>query len=151
MSHHILLVLHLLAATIWVGGHTYLVLRVFPKALKQKDTQLLLTFEKSYEPIGMGALIVLIITGGWMAHQYGIGLSDVFSFSNPIERVISLKLLLLVATVGFAISAQTRVIPALKHSPTKLPEMALHAVSVTLLAIGMLVLGTFVRYGGISL
>lgn len=148
MSHHLLLILHLLAATIWVGGHIYLMLRIFPKVLKQKDTELLLAFEQSYEPIGIGALIVLVITGVGMAHQYGVGLSDLFSFSSSIEQVISLKTLLLLGTIGFAISAQTRVIPTLKHSPAKLSEMALHATSVTLLAIAMLVLGTFIRYGG---
>lgn len=149
MSYHLLLILHLLAATLWVGGHIYLMLRIFPKALRQKDTQLLLTFEQSYEPIGIGALIVLVITGGWMAHQYGVALNDLFSFSGPIEQVISLKALLLLVTIGFAISAQTRVMPELKHSPARLPAMALHATAVTLLAIAMLVLGTFIRYGGI--
>lgn len=149
MSHHLLLILHLFAATIWVGGHTYLVIRVFPSVLKHKDTEALLAFEKSYEPLGMSALAILVITGIWMATQYNIALSDIFSFSSPIERVISLKLLLLLATIGFAISAQTRVIPTLSSSPAKLPSMAAHAAAVTVLAITMMVLGTFVRYGGI--
>src|SRR5690625_7584494 len=77
----------------------------------------------------MSALVVLAITGIWMATQYNIALSDIFSFSSPIERVASLKLLLLLATIGFAISAQTRVIPTLSSSPAKLPSMAAHAAA----------------------
>lgn len=149
MSHHLSLILHLFSATIWVGGHTYLVLRVFPQVLKHQDNERLLAFEKSYEPLGMSALIVLIITGIWMSAQYGIALRDIFSFSNPIESVVSLKLLLLLGTIGFAISAQTRIIPSLKSSPAKLTAMAFHAAAVTLFAIAMMVLGSFVRYGGI--
>src|SRR5699024_4959709 len=90
MSHHLLLILHIFAATIWVGGHTYLIFRVFPKVLRHKDTEGLLAFEKSYEPLGMSALVILVITGAWMATQYGISLNDIFSFSGPIERLVSL-------------------------------------------------------------
>jgi len=149
MSHHLLLILHIFAATIWVGGHTYLIFRVFPKVLRHKDTEGLLAFEKSYEPLGMSALVILVITGAWMATQYGISLNDIFSFSGPIERVVSLKLLLLLCTIGVAISAQTRVIPTLRSSPAQLPSMAVHATAVTGLAIAMMALGTFIRYGGL--
>jgi len=149
MSHHVLLVLHIFAATIWVGGHTYLVLRLFPKILREKDTALLLAFERNYEPLGMSALAVLIITGVWMSAQYGVAVGDLFTFTHPIERVVSLKVLLLLTTIAFAVSAQTRVIPTLTKSPAKLSSMAVHATAVTLLAITMMVLGTFIRYGGL--
>ena len=36
-THHIYLIFHLLAATIWVGGHLVLALGFLPKALKNKD------------------------------------------------------------------------------------------------------------------
>lgn len=148
MSHHLLLILHLIAASIWVGGHIYLIICLFPGILKRKDTATLLAFEKRYEPLGLASLLLLVITGFWMAFDYGITLSDLFQFSTSIERVVSTKLLLLLATIGFALSAQLRVFPSLKKSPKKLTEMAIHATAVSLLGIALLVLGSFVRYGG---
>lgn len=84
-THHILLVLHLIAATIWVGGHLVLAIGYLPKALKHKDFSYIGNFEKTYEPIGMPSLAVLIITGILMAYDYNAGFSSWFSFATPIE------------------------------------------------------------------
>lgn len=149
MNHHLLLIIHLIAATVWVGGHLYIAVRILPRALKSKDCSELLAMEKSYEPLGMSALLLLVITGVWMTLQFGIGWQQWFSFSNPIERVTSTKLLLLFSTLLLAISAQTRVIPKLKTHPQKVIEMGAHIIAVTIIGVAMLILGTFVRYGGI--
>ncbi len=148
MNHHVLLIVHLICATVWVGGHLYLCCCILPGVLKTKKAQKLLAFEKSFEPLGLSSLALLVITGLWMMRQFGIQWSDCFSFSTPIEQVTSTKLILLLTTVMFAISAQTRVIPKLKRSPKKLPEMAVHAICVTLLGMALLIAGSFVRYGG---
>lgn len=149
MNHHLLLIVHLIAASIWVGGHMYLVICILPKVLRENNSSLLLQFEKTYEPIGMTSLLLLVITGIWMTLQFGIAPSRWFSFSSSIERVTSTKLLLLFFTVCFAVSAQVRVIPKIKRGAGKLPEMAVHIIGVSLLGLAMLVLGNFVRYGGI--
>ncbi|WP_372474119.1 copper resistance protein CopD [Capnocytophaga sp. ARDL2] len=149
MNHHLLLVLHLLGAAIWVGGHIVLAVGILPNVLKKKDPQILLDFERKYEKIGMPALLILVTTGIAMAYRYNMGFSTWFSFSNAIETVISLKLILLIITVLFALSANFFVLPNL--SSKKLPMMAFHIVSVTLIGIVMLVLGSFVRFGGINL
>lgn len=148
MNHHLLLILHLLAAAIWVGGHLFIAIGILPQALKTKDAHRLLEFEKSYAPLGIPALLLLVVTGIWMTLQFGIGWADIFSFSSPVERVVSVKLLLLSVTVLLAVSAQTRVIPKLKNDAGKLIEMALHIILVTLVGTAMLVLGSFIRYGG---
>ena len=148
-THHILLVLHLIAATIWVGGHLVLAIGYLPKALKRKDFSYIGNFEKTYEPIGMPSLVVLIITGILMADDYNAGFSSWFSFATPIERVVSLKLTFLLTTVCFAISAQTRVLPKLRKGQlNKLPEMAVHIICVTLIGVLMVILGSLVRIGG---
>lgn len=148
-THHILLVLHLIAATIWVGGHLVLAIGYLPKALKHKDFSYIGNFEKTYEPIGMPSLAVLIITGILMAYDYNAGFSSWFSFATPIERVVSLKLTFLLTTVCFAISAQTRVLPKLRKGQlNKLPEMAVHITCVTLIGVLMVILGSLVRIGG---
>lgn len=147
--HHLLLILHLIAATVWVGGHLFLSACLLPQALKNKNPQRLLRFEKSYGPAGITSLLVLVCTGIWMAAQLGTGWQHWFSFASPVERVVSWKLLLLLFTLLLAVSAQTRVIPALKIHPRRLPEMAVHIILVTLAGLALLILGSFVRYGGI--
>ena len=150
-THHILLVLHLIAATIWVGGHLVLAIGYLPKALKHKDFSYIGNFEKTYEPIGMPSLAVLVITGILMAYDYNAGLSSWFSFATPIERVVSLNLIFLLTTICFAISAQTRVLPKLRKGQlNKLSEMAVHIICVTLIGVVMVVLGSLVRIGGIQ-
>ncbi len=149
MNHHLLLVIHLICAAIWVGGHLFLAVRILPLVLKENDVGQLLSFEKKYEPVGMPALLLLVITGIWMALQYGVPVRQWFSFASPIERVVSTKLALLLFTVLLALSAQIRVLPRLRAGAARLPEMALHIVGVTAAGVAMLVLGTFVRYGGL--
>lgn len=149
--HHFYLIIHLLAATIWVGGHLVLAIGFLPKALKYNDFDYIKRFEKIYEPIGMPSLVLLLITGVLMAYDFGLEITSWFSFSNGIETIISLKISCLIATICFAISAQTRVLPKLhKGDMKKLPEMAIHIISVTIIGVAMLVLGSFVRYGGIN-
>jgi len=148
MDHHLLLVIHLLSASIWVGGHLLLCFAYLPQALKEKDPKIILNYERKYEPVGMTALALLVITGILMAYKYGVSFEYWFQFSTPIEKVISSKLILLLLTVAFALSAQFRVLPKLKTDSSKLPEMTFHIVSVTIIGVLMLIFGSFVRFGG---
>lgn len=149
MNHHFLIIVHLLSATIWVGGHLLLCIGYLPKALKEKNQDIILNFEKKYKPIGMLSLILLVISGILMAYKYGVGIEYWFLFKTPIEKVVSTKLLFLFLTIIFALSTQIRVIPKLRKSPKKLPEMAFHIISVTTIGILMLIFGSFVRFGGL--
>jgi putative copper export protein len=148
MSHHLLLIIHLLCASIWVGGHLLLALGHLPQALREKNQNIILNYERKYEPVGMTALVLLVVTGIMMAYKYGVSIEYWFQFATPIEKVVSTKLLLLLLTVLFALSAQFRVLPKLRTNPDKLPEMTFHIVSVTLIGVLMLIFGSFVRFGG---
>lgn len=145
--HHLLLILHIFAATIWVGGHVVLSLGYLPRALKSKDPSVITSFEKSYEKIGLPALLLLVISGVMLSYRYNVTVSDWFSFETSIEKVISIKLLLLFCTLGLAIHARIFIIP--KLSQKSLTFMALHIIAITLLGLTMMTLGTFVRFGGI--
>ncbi len=149
MSHHLLLIIHLLSAAIWVGGHLLLVFGHLPQALREKNQNIILDYERKYEPVGMTALVLLVITGVMMAYKYGVSVEYWFQFATPTEKVISTKLLLLLLTVLFALSAQFRVLPKLKTNHDKLPEMTFHILSVTLIGVLMLIFGSFVRFGGL--
>src|SRR5690606_5138489 len=148
MSHHFLLILHLLAAAVWVGGHLVLALGILPEVLKKRDPELLLAFERKYEKIGIPALLIMVITGIWMAYQFGVDVSQWFHFANPVETAVSVKLTLLFTTILFALSANIFVLP--KLSTRTLPVMAFHIICVTVIGILMLIVGSFFRYGGLS-
>lgn len=144
--HQFYLIVHLLAATVWIGGHLLLCLRFLPQAFNEKSVDPITNFEKKYETVGIPALIILVVTGILMAYQYNVTFTYWFSFSNPIEKVISIKLILLFATLLLAVHARLFIIP--KLSIKNLPFMAFHIILITLVGASMLVFGTFIRFGG---
>ena len=62
---------------------------------------------------------------------------------------MSLKLVLLAATLLVAAHARLRVIPTL--SARTLPLMAWHVAAVTLLSVGFVLTGIAFRYGGLGM
>lgn len=147
MTHHVILIFHLLAATIWVGGHLFLAIRILPEALKKKDVSILKNFKSKFEPVGMPSLLVLLVTGILMAYHYDVTFTKWFSFSNGIEKVISIKLILLFTTVLMAACAETLIFPKLKSE--RMFPAAFFIITVTTIAVTMLILGSLIRIGGL--
>jgi len=145
--HHILLIIHLIAATIWIGGHLTLSIVFLPVALRKKKPLIILNFEKKFEPLGISSLIALIITGIWMAYDFGITYQSWFYFSGSLEKVVSIKLVLLMLTFVLALYTQIYVIPNLNKY--NLNKIAFSIISVTVIGLNMLILGSTIRYGGI--
>jgi putative copper export protein len=141
----ILLLLHILSATIWTGGHIVLSVVVLPRVLRERSPEMLLNFESVYEKIGMPALIVQVITGLVMAYRLVPDVSQWFNMANPISHPIAAKLILLALTIGFAINARFRVIPVL--SQNNLVVMAWHIIPVTILSILFVIVGVSFRTG----
>lgn len=140
-----LLLLHILAATIWTGGHIVLATVVLPRVLQEKSPERLLEFEAKYEKIGMPALIIQVATGFVLAYRLVPDFSRWFDISNPISHGIIAKLLLLLLTVGFAIDARFRVVPNL--SERNLVVMAWHIIPVTVFSVLFVVVGVSFRTG----
>ncbi|GAD02812.1 hypothetical protein [Agarivorans albus] len=143
MTYSLLLLAHLIAATIWTGGHIVLCLVILPKVLRAKSPEVLLDFEQAFEKVGMPALIIQVITGLFLAYHWLPDVSLWFSMSNPISHGIAGKLLLLALTFGLALDAKLRVLP--KLSSNNLWDMALHIIAVTLLSVGFVALGLSFR------
>lgn len=139
------LLLHVLAATIWTGGHIVLSLVVLPRVLRERAPAVLLQFESGYERIGIPALVVQVVTGLVLAHRLLGPDGAWFDWSNPISRGVMLKLLLLATTVGFAIDARLRLIPRL--SEENLTALAWHVVPVTLISVAFVFVGVSFRTG----
>ncbi len=145
--HHFYLILHLIAACVWVGGHLILLIRFLPQALKNNSPEIIISFEKKYEIIGIPSLLIQIVTGILMAYHYNVGINKWFKFESQIENVISIKLILLFITFLLAFHARIFIIPKLNKDNLK--QLAWHILLINLVAIAMLVLGSFIRFGGI--
>ena len=143
--HGILLLLHVLAATVWTGGHLVLALTVLPRVLKEKAPRELLRFESAYERIGIPALVIQVVTGLWMAYRMVPDVGQWFAFQNPLSRLIGFKLILLTITIAFAIDARLRIVP--KLSEQNLTALAWHIIPVTLVSVLFVIVGVSFRTG----
>ena len=138
-----LVIVHALAATVWTGGHLVLDLGVLPQALRQRRSQLIRSFEETFEPLGLTALAIQVLTGVWMASIYLPGFSGLFTPVNPIGMLVGTKLLLLLSTAALAVHARLRLIPNLNDD--NLTGLAWHIRAITALAIAFVVVGALIR------
>ena len=138
-----LILLHVLGATIWAGGHLILSIGFLPKALKEKNIRIILDFEKQYERVGIPALLLQVITGFWMATIY-VPFDDWFSLATPHHAYLWVKIILLFSTIGFAIHARLFIVPNL--TVEKLSSLAFHIIVATVLAVSFVVTGLSFRF-----
>jgi putative copper export protein len=140
----LLLTLHVLGACVWAGGHLILALTVLPSALARRDPRILRAFEEPFEKIGIPALVVQVLTGGWLASHF-VPVSRWLAFGSALEVRIGAKLLLLGLTVALALHARLRLIPRLDSS--NLQSLAVHIAIVTAVAVALVIIGVDFRTG----
>jgi putative copper export protein len=140
-----ILLLHILGATVWTGGHLILATVILPRALRNRDVQGIRNFENAYEKIGIPALAVQIASGLWLAHRMLPDVSMWFQWHNPIARLVLLKLSLLSLTALLAVDARLRVIPRL--GTHNLHSLAWHIIPVTVISVLFVVVGVSFRTG----
>jgi putative copper export protein len=145
--YYTMLLLHLLGATVWIGGHLILLFRYLPQALWKKDLPALQAFETRFEVIGIPALLIQVATGIWLAQNL-VPFSLWGDWKNPLAHGIQAKLLFLGVTALLAVDARLRVIP--KLSEKNIGSLAAHIVPVTLIAVLFGVVGLLFRFGGIQ-
>ncbi len=138
-----LILLHVLGATVWVGGHLILSIGFLPKALREKNPQVILDFEKSFEKIGLPALLMQVITGVWMALIY-VPFRHWASLDTPHHVYLWTKFGLLTGTLLLAVHARFFILPKLTEQ--KLPQLAFHIVLVTVLAVFFVITGLSFRF-----
>ena len=141
-----ILFLHILSATIWTGGHLVLSIAILPRALKRRSPEILQQFESWYEPLGLPAFALQLITGLWLAWRYVPDVKIWVSFASPYATLIACKLILVVLSLSLALDARLRLIP--KLSPQTLPAMAWHILAITVLAVLFVGVGVGFRVGG---
>ena len=144
----LLVIVHALAATVWTGGHLVLDLRVLPRALRERSAAQIRAFEETFEPLGLTALAIQVLTGLWMGWIDLPGFQGLFSPANPIGMLVGVKLLLLASTAALAVQARLRLIPNLTDE--NLNGLAWHIRGITALAVAFVVVGALIRLGGLG-
>lgn len=138
-----LLFLHVLGASIWVGGHLVLLIRYVPNAILHKDILSLTKFEEKFEVVGIPALLTQVITGIIMALNF-LPFSNWFETENPLSRLILIKLGLLLGTFLLALDARLRIIPNL--SEKNILSLAWHVAVVTVISVLFVYFGLSFRF-----
>lgn len=138
-----LILLHVLGATIWAGGHLILSIGFLPQALKQRDISIILNFESHYERIGMPALLIQTVTGISMALIY-VPFSEWGNLSTSHHVYLWIKLGLLLSTLVLGIHARFFILPRL--TVEKLSLLAMHIILVTILAVALVITGLSFRF-----
>lgn len=144
-DYYVFLCLHILGATVWVGGHLTLALTILPGALREGTAGPVQEFERRFERIGLPALAIQILSGIWLARNL-LGSPSNWFDDSPIARVVQVKLGLLLLTLLLAIHARLRVIP--KLSDETLQTLAWHIRLVTLAAVLFALAGVSIRFRG---
>jgi len=139
------LFLHLLGASVWVGGHVILLFSVLPGALRRRDVGPVRAFEQLYERVGIPALLLQVGTGLWLAGQWlphAQWLGD-----SPIAHLVQAKLVLLALTALLGVHARLALIPRLDGQ--RLPHLGVHILLITLTAVAFVWVGSGFRFGGL--
>ncbi|MDH3197434.1 MAG: CopD family protein [Candidatus Krumholzibacteria bacterium] len=144
--HKAIILLHLVAATIWTGGHIVLATTVLPRALKRRDPAVISDFEGPFERIGIPALLVQVATGLYLATKL-LPPSEWFTFASVASTHVAAKIILVVLTLVLAAHARLRIIPRLDAS--RLGVLAAHIVAVTVISVLLAMIGAGFRIGGV--
>ena len=109
-------VLHVLAASVWVGGIACLLL-VLPAATRQLEgpqrSRLLLATLARFSPLALAAVIAIAVTGVVQAYIDVRSLNALFH--TTYGALIIVKIVLLLALIGLGWINRERVIPALRR------------------------------------
>lgn len=138
-----LVLLHVLGACVWAGGHLVLSIGFLPQALKYRDLSIVQHFEKHYERVGIPALLLQVITGVWMGTIY-MPVSSWLTLASPHHVYLWTKFALLAGTIVLAVHARFFIIPRLTIE--KLSSLAMHIILATILAVGFVVTGLSFRF-----
>src|SRR5512132_641058 len=132
--YRILIALHLVGASVWIGGHLVLATTILPRALRHREPSIILDFEKAFERIGLPSLLLQVVTGLLLAYHWLPEISAWFTLDSNVSVYVVTKLALLTAARGLALNAQFRVIPNINRD--NMYVLASHISLVTIMSIG---------------
>lgn len=139
MEKSVLIILHILGASIWIGGMLIMALGVLPKAKKANNASLIKDYEGSFHILGMIALTLQFLTGFRLAMIYAGGMKGLFDFSNHAAVLFMWKLVLILLTMGLFVVFKKKTLSALVNSNVSSASSMIWIL--TLISIALMVLG----------
>lgn len=143
--YSLVLLLHVLGATVWTGGHLVLALCILPRAWRRRDVGGIRNFESAYERIGIPALLIQVSTGLWMAFHLLPEWSVWINFAHPPTLLVWIKLGLLGLTALLGADARLRIIPKLNSSNIR--SLAWYIIPATVTSVLFIIAGVAFRTG----
>ena len=140
-----LIVLHLLGACIWVGGHFLLAVLVLPQARKRGDAALSHRMEAAYASVGIPALLLEVSTGLLLAYLHLPDLAAWLDFSNPMGRLVGIKVILLLLTLVLGLDVRFRLFSKIESEGIE--ALKAHVILITFLSVLMVFVGASFRIG----
>lgn len=138
--------IHVLAASMWVGSHLVLVTGPLIKTLRTRDLRYVLEFYRGFAWPATIALIIAALTGIYMAYLRAPPTSwfDFGTASGRIGEKIVLFLLLLVIS-GYA---HARIVPGMRsNNPNVFWRAVAFVIIATVLSVALPLMGMMIRYG----
>ncbi len=139
----VLLIVHILSATVWTGGHLILCFGHLPKAFANCDPTELRSFVATFEKVGIPAFVIQAITGPTLAYYRIPDLAAWFRLETADSYLIATKLILLIATAAFAVHGKRK--PPRDSVSSALRALAWHIIPVTILSVLFVVIGVSFR------
>ncbi len=140
MMYEMLQLVHVIAATVWVGGHLIVALAYLPEAVKRRNLDTLLDFERRYaKRIGVPSLLISGATGLAMAYSYTGWFGQVWP--------IGVKVILFAILVLNIVLARHALHRAVSDHVGNTTRFAIHVIVVTVISILFVVMGWAIRMG----
>jgi len=146
--YKVILMVHMLGASVWIGGHAVLMGIVLPKAIRENDPRRVQEFERGYGRLGLAALVAQVLTGPWLATRWIGDWTTIFSEPTPQSHLVLSKITVLLLTAAIAGYTSRRVLPHVHERGLR--TFAILASIATALAVVMLILGVGIRTGGLG-
>ncbi len=139
MEKSVLIILHILGASIWIGGMLIMALGALPKAKKANDASLLKNYEGSFHILGMIAITIQFLTGFRLAMIYAGGMKGLFDFSNHAAVLFMWKLVIVLLSAGLFVVFKKKTLSNLDNNNISSASAIVWIIAV--LAIAQMVLG----------
>lgn len=115
-----LIILHLIAACVWVGVQAVLAFSILPQAVQERDGAGLYRISSLYSTVGLPALALEVMTGVLLAYLHLPDFGSWVDFGNPMGRLIGTKVILLGVLLVLGIDLRVRLFPKVSSKGLKI-------------------------------
>lgn len=145
MSHRALLIVHLLAASVWIGVYAMLVLGLLPEIWRRREAAPMRAWLQRFGRISVAALLVASLSGLLLAWHWLPDTTLWFNTELPLAQTILAKLGWMLLSLLLMIYLYARVLPVPGNE--RFGRMLSLVLAQLLLAVMLTVAGSAFRFG----